>query len=115
MVSMARRLTFKELTVEDEHSSRRGMTIKGLLVTMLVIGVLLALGLIRVWTRTEMVRMGFDLRKAGENQRALVIERDTLRRELAALKTPSRVERIARKELGMREPGPDQIIELGKK
>jgi len=109
MVSMARRLTLRELTDSDgrEPASKRFGWRRALLAALLA-GLAVSLCLVRVWARTEVVRMGYDLRAAGESQRSLVVERDRLRRELAALKTPERIERLARGKLGMKEPSPAQ-------
>ena len=109
MVSMARRLTLRELTApEGEGPTGRRFTWLGAVVAALIAALAVVLCLVRVWARTEVVRVGYDLRAAGEQQRSLVVERDRLRRELAALRAPDRIERLARDKLSMQEPTPAQ-------
>ena len=113
MVSMARRLTLRELTAsEGEGPTGRGLGWRGALICALIAALAVTLCLVRVWARTEVVQVGYDLRDAGERQHELVVERDRLRRELAALKAPERVERLAREKLGMKEPTPSQRYSL---
>jgi len=68
--------------------------------------------LLYVWVRISITNV--DYRIAGEMHRreALLEENRKLKIEIATLKSPSRIESIARAKLGMRYPERDQVIFL---
>ena len=79
---------------------------------MLVWGVLLVSAVAMVWARHD-ARQRFQQLQALERERdELNIEWRQLRLELGALATHSRVERLARDQLAMREPAPEDMMTL---
>jgi len=72
----------------------------------------MATALTYVWFRTSITSI--DYRIAGEMHRrdALLEENRKLKVEIATLKSPGRIESIARAKLGMRYPERDQVIFL---
>ncbi len=79
MVSMARRLTYQELAAADEAGLSSGFRWRTAFLAVASTMVLVAVGLACVWARTEGVRLGFEMRAAGEEQRALVVEQARLK------------------------------------
>lgn len=65
---------------------------------------------IYTWYRVQSVQMGYEITKAYDDQRRLLAVRQNLMIELARLKSPERIERIARKQLGLTTPAPEQIL-----
>lgn len=65
-----------------------------------------------MWPRVQGVRLAYRLQAAEQRMSDLIQERDHLRLELAALKDPQRVFRVATEELGMVTPKPDQVFVL---
>ena len=63
--------------------------------------------------RFEIIRAGYALSRAQSEQRGLRLSQRELRLELATLKSPGRIEGIARESLGMVRPEHDNIVRLG--
>lgn len=74
--------------------------------------VFMATALVSVWFRVSITNI--DYRIAGEMQRrdSLLEENRKLKVEIATLKSPQRIESIARTKLGMCYPERDQVIFL---
>ncbi len=66
--------------------------------------------LVYVWSRIQVIQVGYEISNAIKAGRGLVEENKRLRVEAATLKSYSRIERIAAEELGMMKPGPGQVI-----
>lgn len=65
-----------------------------------------------VWTRLRAIEHGYKISKASKRHMKLLEVNRQLRIEVALLKNPARVARIASEELGMHHPRPDQIRRL---
>jgi cell division protein FtsL len=71
---------------------------------------LFAVALGNVWLTGKNYRSGYAVSAALEEKRNLLKERDLLRTEILTLRSPARIEAIAKAELGMIEPRTDRII-----
>jgi cell division protein FtsL len=69
-------------------------------------------GILHVTSRVLVVDMGYRLSKAEAEERALTRENDRLKLELATLKNPARLEKLAREKLGMAMPSGPLVIGL---
>jgi cell division protein FtsL len=63
-----------------------------------------------VWSRIQVIRLGYEISNALKEERALVEANKRLRLEIATLKSYSRIEKVAVEELKMVKPQPDQVI-----
>lgn len=63
-----------------------------------------------VWTHVATVRLGYELSAAAKVHRALVEENRGLRIEVASLKSPERLERLAKTKYQLTSPNAGQII-----
>lgn len=72
--------------------------------------ILVVASLVDVWAQSEANRMGFVFGQAVKKQQQLQEERKLLEVELASLRDPARLSRIARQELGLRQPRQEQLI-----
>jgi cell division protein FtsL len=63
-----------------------------------------------MWPRVQVVRLAYRMQTSEQHLRELLQERDQLRFELASLKDPQRIYRIATEQLGMSTPRPDQVV-----
>jgi cell division protein FtsL len=63
-----------------------------------------------MWPRVQVVGLAYRMQTAEQRLRELVQERDQLRLELASLKDPQRIFRIATEQLGMSMPQQDQVV-----
>ena len=86
-----------------------------LLPAALAIALLAAVGVVHVTSRVLVVRVGYELSKLDTEATALTRDNDRLKLELATLKSPARLESIAKSQLGMGPPAASSIIHLGKK
>ena|SRR5215211_5934320 len=83
-----------------------------LLPAFLLGGLFAAVGVIHVSSRVLVVRAGYGLMDLEAENRALIAENDRLKLELATLKNPSRLEKIAREELGLAPAPPRNVVTL---
>jgi cell division protein FtsL len=63
-----------------------------------------------VWSRIQVIQVGYEISNAMKTGRSLVEENKRLRVEAASLKSHARIERIATEELRMSKPRSDQVI-----
>jgi cell division protein FtsL len=75
-------------------------------------GILVALCLFDVWLRLQVTRVGYDLSAARQMQLRLEHEQRELELELAMLRDPGRIGDVARRRLGMVDPGKGQVVVL---
>jgi cell division protein FtsL len=64
------------------------------------------------WCRVQCVTAGYGIDRENRRHQALLKERNTLRIELARLKSPERIETIARTRLGLVMPDVQQTVIL---
>lgn len=65
-----------------------------------------------VWCRVQVVQLGYMLSDAHRVHTQLLNDSKKLHLELAILKAPERVERIAIEQLGLNRPTKEQIVVL---
>jgi len=73
---------------------------------------LMALALVHVWLRLQVVHMGYVLSSTSKLQHQIEQENRELKVELATLTSPDRLEATARRRLGLIPPEKGQIIIL---
>jgi len=71
---------------------------------------LLAVGLIYVWSHVNMTKLEYQLAEEISRREYLLEEQKKLKSEIAALKSPQRIELIARNKLEMCYPERDQVV-----
>ena len=74
--------------------------------------VLVGLCLLQVWLRLQVTHVGYELSAARDMQLRLEHEHRELEVELATLRDPGRLGDLARRRLGMQEPGRGQVVIL---
>lgn len=85
-------------------------TLRALLPAVALALLFVATGVVHVTSRVLVVGAGYRLSQLETTQRALSLENDRLKLELATLKNPSRLERYARSKLGMGPPAPAAVL-----
>lgn len=63
-----------------------------------------------VWSRIQVIQLGYEISNALKEERTLNGLNKKLRLEIATLKSYARIEKLAAEELGMAKPRPDQVI-----
>ncbi|UCD32956.1 MAG: cell division protein FtsL [Desulfobacterales bacterium] len=62
------------------------------------------------WCRVQYIGVGYDILNASRYHQELVALQNNLKIELASLKSPDRIAAIAKKQLGLDTPKPEQMI-----
>jgi cell division protein FtsL len=89
-----------------------GAILMHLLPVVLLCAGFAALGIVHVASRVMVVGLGYQLSHLDQESRTLGRENDRLKLELATLRGPHRLEKIAREELGMSPPPGTRVITL---
>jgi cell division protein FtsL len=71
---------------------------------------LLGVALFNVWLSGRYYRLGYAVTAALEEKKALERERELLKTEILTLRSPARIEAIAKSQLGMVDPQTDRMI-----
>ncbi|MCB2148545.1 MAG: cell division protein FtsL [Deltaproteobacteria bacterium] len=85
-------------------------TMTGLWIVLMVLFFVEAL--FYAWCRVQCVNAGYGIDSENRRHQALLKERNTLKIELARLKSPERIETIARTRLGLVMPNAQQTVIL---
>ena len=75
-----------------------------------LVAALLGIGLFNVWLSGQYIRTGYRVSSALEERRTLQKEQEFLRTEILTLKSPGRIDAIARAQLGMVPAQMDRVI-----
>jgi cell division protein FtsL len=89
-----------------------GVVLRQLLPGAVVAALVASVGILHVAARTEVVDTGYTLSHLEAENRALTLQNDGLRLELATLKRSARLEKLARDSLGMAPPAPGAVSVL---
>ena len=89
-----------------------GRVLLHLLPAVLLFALFAGVGILHVTSRVLVVDMGYRLSRAEAESRTLTRDNDRLKLELATLKNPARLEKLAREKLGMSMPSGPLVIAL---
>jgi cell division protein FtsL len=64
------------------------------------------------WVRVQYVRVGYEIAALNRETQHLTELQDNFKVELARLKSPQRITKIAREKLGLTLPAPRQMVVL---
>lgn len=106
-VYFVKRIDNSHLRREVDPARRRDcFALLGLVVGVFVFALLFA------WQHFECVRYGYQFEQLRVQHKALVERNHQLRLEQAALADPQRIDELARKQLGLAPPAPQQVIQF---
>jgi cell division protein FtsL len=99
-------------TVRRQHVAGKSILLRNRRIKFycLVLFVILCSLLVYVWTRIKVVQQGYELSRLTKETDELVGQKSRLESEVATLKSPQRLEVIARDYFGMRLPHGDEIV-----
>ena len=83
---------------------------KVIIVSLLLMGVFIAELLFYTWCRVQCVRVRYEITRQTAKMQQLIALQDNLKIELARLRSPRRIARIAKNQLGLITPIPEQTI-----
>ena len=76
----------------------------------IVMAIFIAELLIYTWCRVQYVKVGYEISNENNKNRNLINLQNNLKVELARLKSPERLARIAKEQLGLKIPTSGQMI-----
>ncbi len=79
-------------------------------VTLVVAAVFLVCALFSVWAHHQVLALGYEISKANQEEQELLQDNKRLRLDVAALRSPGRIDGTALKNLGFANPQKDQLI-----
>lgn len=97
-------------TKRARAKAKRSGTGKAVLLSLTAAALLLVISLFHVWSQLRVFKLGYQLSQASAVHMGLSQENAQLRLEVATLKSPQRIEKVARETLGLNLPQPEQII-----
>lgn len=98
--------------VSPRNSASVTTVLLHLLPAVLLFTLFAAVGILHVTSRVLVVDMGYRLSKAESEGRSLTRENDRLKLELATLKAPARLEKLAKEQLGMMMPPGSAVVSV---
>lgn len=81
------------------------------LLWLLMSALLFAAGLVHTWQRFALIRYGYALEELKGQREALAESNRQLRLEEASLRSPERIDALARANLGLAAPAPGQVVQ----
>ncbi|MCK4618575.1 MAG: cell division protein FtsL [Desulfobacterales bacterium] len=80
------------------------------IIWFIIMAVFIAELLIYTWSRVQCIKSGYEISNENNKNRKLITLQNNLKVELARLKSPERLAKIAKNQLGLKTPTPEQII-----
>lgn len=79
---------------------------------IVLLSIVMIMALLFVWTRIQVIQVGYEVSRQRKEVSDLIEQKHILEAEVAELKSPARLEQIAREQFGMRSPQGDEIVFL---
>ena len=97
-------------TGEDSRIKAKGKKLNLFILFTLLMVFFIGGSLFYVWSRIQVIQLGYEISNALKEERALIEANKKLRLEIATLKSYGRIEKFAVEELRMAKPKPEQVI-----
>ncbi len=97
-------------TGEDSRPGLKRIKLRRLFLFALLMLFFIGGSLFYVWSRIQVIRLGYEISSALKEEKALTEANKRLRLEIATLKSYARIEKFAVEELRMAKPRPEQVI-----
>ncbi|MEK6790264.1 MAG: cell division protein FtsL [Deltaproteobacteria bacterium] len=95
---------------QDVRVRRNLRNMQFLYLAVVVSVLLLSAVMVFIWCRMKVVNIGYEISKASVEKKALIDKNNRLRIELGKLKSPERIERAAKAELGLIYPASERMV-----
>ncbi len=83
---------------------------KALLIGMIVMAIFIAELFFYTWCRVQCTRLGYEIRRTEYHYQKLTAIKSNFKIELARLRSPDRIAKKAREDLGLIIPAPNQMV-----
>ncbi len=97
---------------EKSKTAKFHVTRRQVIITLMMLICFMGTGIGYVWSNFERTQIGYDHSQLKKEEMRLEEINQKLKLELATLKSPRNLERLAIQELGLSPPKPEQIILL---
>ena len=84
----------------------------GAVMAVLLVGSLIFVGLFYVWTRMQLVQIGYEIAALEKESKALKKRKEELQLEVASLQSPQELEKKARKQAGLVFPDIGKVVHV---
>jgi cell division protein FtsL len=95
---------------QPKGKKKRSFRKKNLFLFMLPLLFLILSALFFVWSRIQVIQLGYEISNALKEGRSLAETKKRLTLEVATLKSYGRIEKVAIEELKMSKPKPGQVV-----
>jgi cell division protein FtsL len=95
---------------EDSKARPKRIKLNRLVLFTLLMLFFIGGSLFHVWSRIQVIRLGYEISNALKEEKALTETNKRLRLEIATLKSYGRIEKFAVEKLRMAKPKPEQVI-----
>ena len=85
---------------------------KTLWVAMIVMAVFMGELFFYTWCRVQCTRLGYEISKTESHYQKLSAIKSNFKIELARLRSPDRIAKKAREDMGLDIPGPNQMVTM---
>ncbi len=93
-----------------KRKKRKTRNPKILAACLVFMGLFIAELLFYTWCRVQSIQVRYEISELGANQERMVRLQDNFKIELARLKAPQRIAKIAKQQLGLVAPTSKQLI-----
>ena len=77
---------------------------------VILLAIVMGFALLFVWNRVRVIQLGYEVSELRKETADLTEQKDQLEADVATLRSPKRLEKIAREHFGMRLPQGDEIV-----
>ena len=91
-------------------TKKNARSIRIVIIWFIIMAVFIAEFLICTWSRVQCIKAGYEISNENNKNRNLINLQNNLKVELAHLKSPERLAEIAKNQLGLKTPTPEQMI-----
>ena len=98
------------IPLEDKSGS--GLSRAGMILASVLVVWLLCMGIFYVWTRMQLVELGYEIAALEKKNEELEKRQRELSVEIASLQSPSELEKQARKRAGLTFPAVGRVVHV---
>ena len=91
-------------------TKKNALSTRIVVIWFIIMAVFIAELLVCTWSRVQCRKFGYEISNENNKNRKIITLQNNLKVELASLKSPERLAKIAKNQLGLKTPTPAQII-----
>ncbi|MDY7030788.1 MAG: cell division protein FtsL [Thermodesulfobacteriota bacterium] len=99
--------------IPKESSAKKLMKTRNssvMVMSLIIAAIMISCSLFYVWSHIQVVNIGYEISQANKERRKLLQLNKSLKLEIATLKSLHYVESIAKRDLRLMSPKPDQLV-----